>query len=183
MEKQNELEQKFRAALDHLIQELNGIRTGRATPALVENVNVSCYQSVLPLKAVASITVPDPRTLAVEVWDVTIAPDVERALNQADIGVAPRRDSNRIVLAIPPLTAERRTELQRAVGKRGEQAKISIRTIREDAMKTIQKKKEEENLSETLVEQEEKEIQKMVDVYNTHVVEAVQKKEHELSSV
>lgn len=178
-----ELEKQFRETLNHLMKELDGIRTGRASPALVENVKVGCYQSVMPLKAVASITAPEPRTLVIEVWDASITNDVERALRQADIGAQPKRDGNRLHLVLLTLSEERRHELIRVVGKRTESARISIRTIREDAMKSLSRRKEQEHLSETVVEQEEKEIQKLVDDANRSIGEMAEKKEEELRTV
>lgn len=177
------LEKRFQETYDHFTQELNGIRTGRASPALVENIKVPCYQSVLPLKAVASISTPEANELVIEAWDASVVSDVERILSQSDIGAQPRREGNRLHVVLPMLTEERRAEFIRVASKKSEAAKISVRSIREDAMKALQKQQEEDHVSETMIDQGKKEVQKLVDKENERIDDALKKKKAELTTI
>src|SRR3989339_1601455 len=128
---------QFQKAINHLTQELSGIRTGQATPAIVENVQVEAYGSIQPLKAVASISVADTRTIKMEVWDMSVIKAVEKALMNADLGMMPTVDGKSLRLNLPMMTDEQRQKMVKIVKEKLEETRISIRQIREEAKKEI----------------------------------------------
>lgn len=173
----------FDAVMRHLEQELIGIRTGRANPGLVENVTVTAYGSPMPLVQLASITTPDPRTIVVQPWDKNVLKDIERGLQQTDLGLTPMNDGTVIRLSIPALTEERRKEYLKLLNTKLEQARVSIRKIREDLLRTMRDAKQEGTLSENDLFSRQKELQKVIDDYGEKIETHGTKKEQEILTV
>ncbi len=171
------------AALKHLETELDAIRTGRANPALVENIQVMAYGSLMPLQQLATIQVPEPRVLVIQPWDAGTIKDIEKALSQSNLGITPVVDSKIIRLPFPAMTEERRKEMVKAVHEVAETVRVRIRSAREEAMKDIKKREADGDVSEDAAELERKELQQSVDAATAAVQNRVEKKEQELLTV
>lgn len=169
----------FEKSLEHLISEFAALQIGRASSALVEGINVEAYGSHQPIRNMAQITLPDARSIAITPWDKSIMGNIEKAITNANIGLTPINDGNCVRLNIPPLTEERRKETVKIVHRMAEEAKISIRNARHEALESIKK----EELSEDEQKRAEKELQEKVDEYNKKVEEHAKKKEHEIMTV
>ncbi len=153
----------FGAPLRHLDDVLRGIRTGRASPGLLEHVEVDAYGGRLRLKELARISAPDPRTLHVEPWDKSQLPLIEKAIATSSLGVNPVTSGAVVRVPLPPLTEDRRRELAKLVRQHIEDARIGVRQIREKMLKDLRAKKEEGTLSEDAFERERKNLQTDVD--------------------
>lgn len=173
----------FDAVVRHLEQELVSIRTGRANPGLVENVNITAYDNVMPLVQLASITTPDPKTIVIQPWDKNVLKDIERGLQQTELGLTPVNDGNVIRLAIPALTEERRKEYLKLLNAKVEQARVSVRKVREDHLRDLKNAKQEGTLSENDFFSQQKELQKIVDEYVEKIESHGTKKETEIMTV
>ncbi len=171
------------AALQHLETELDAIRTGRANPALVENIPVDAYGSTVPLQQLASISVPEPRVLVVQPWDPSTIKDIEKALSQSSLGINPVVDSKLIRLPFPSMTEERRREMVKSVGEIAETVRVRIRAAREDVMKDIKRREADGDVSEDAAENERTSLQESVDDTITTIQTRVTKKEEELMTV
>jgi ribosome recycling factor len=175
-------ENKIQKAVEHLETTLLGIRAGKANPALFNQVLVDYYGSQTPLTQVSSITSPDARTVLIQPWDKGLIQAVERAIMQANLGFTPQNNGETIRINIPPLTEERRKDLVKQSKHEGENARVSIRNARRDAIESI-KKLQKEGLSEDLVKDFEADIQKVVDKYSKNVDSILDKKEREILAV
>ncbi|MEO6833436.1 MAG: ribosome recycling factor [Chitinophagaceae bacterium] len=151
-------------AISHLESELTKIRAGKATPQIVDGIFVDYYGNATPLAQVANITVPDARTLSLQPWEKNMLAPIEKAIIAANIGLNPQNDGNFIRLYLPPLTEERRKELVKRVNGEGEQAKVSVRSVRRDAIEQI-KKLQKDGLSEDEAKDAEAAVQAMTDKY------------------
>ena len=178
-----DLEEKMKKALATVTREFSEIRGGRATPAFVEHVTVEYYGAATPLKQLAAVTAPEPHLLVIQPWDIKIAPEIEKAIQKASLGISPVVDGKIIRLPIPPLTGERREELTKLVHKMAEEGRVSIRTVRRDANETIKKLKHDKQVSEDEAFQSQEFIQKLTDRYIEQINALVKTKEHELHSV
>ena len=179
----DELEAKLVKTIESLQTELNGIRAGRASASLVENLLVESYGSKMPLKQVASITVSDAKSLAIQPWDRGNLAPIERAIAQSDLGLNPINDGTMIRLNIPPLSSERRDELVKLVGQRAEAAKVSIRNLRHEAMDQIGRQVKDKVISEDDSKRLEKTVQERVDHANGRVEQMLQAKEAGIKTV
>jgi ribosome recycling factor len=139
---------EFEHVLEFLKSELNGLRTGRANAAIVEDLPVEAYGGTMAVKGVASILVPDAKTIMIEPWDKTLTKEIEKGIRDAGIGVNPVVDGTRVRLTLPPLTEEGRKELVKIVGKKAEEARIGIRGVREDLKEAILKMEKDKEISE-----------------------------------
>lgn len=175
--------EKMEKSIHFLIEELKGIRSGRAHSSLVENIQVEYYGSNVPLKQIATISVPETRLIVIQPWDKNALQDIEKALLSSEIGVTPSNDGKIIRLALPQLSEEQRQNLAKLVHKKGEECKIAIRNIRREANHSIDKIKDEGHISEDDVEKAHKEIQKFTDEYIKKVDEIVAKKVDEIMEV
>lgn len=171
---------KMEKSVTLLSQELAKIRTGRASPALLDGIKVEYYGSLLPLNQVATINIPEPRLIVIQPWDKQTLGSIEKAINKADIGLTPNNDGNVIRLPLPPLTAERREELVKLNQKLGEECKIAIRNIRRDANNEIKKQEKEKKISEDESFKLQESVQKMTDEFIKKVDEIIKKKEKEI---
>lgn len=169
-------------AINHLEVELVKIRAGKATPNLVDGIVVDYYGNPTPINQVGNIGVADARTLTIQPWEKNLLQPIERAIIAANIGITPQNDGNMIRLFLPPLTEERRKELVKRSQAEGEHSKVSIRTIRRDAMEQI-KKLQKNGLSEDVCKDAEKEVQEMTDKFIILVDKHLAAKEKEIMTV
>ncbi len=164
-------------------EELSHIRTGRATPSLLDGIKVPCYGQEMPIKQLGNMSVPEPRLLVIQVWDRSIIGEVEKAIRKADLGLNPTSDGNVIRVAFPPLTEERRKDLVRLVKKLAEEGRVAIRNIRRDAIEKIRKMEKEGELPEDDAEKGKKKVQELTDEYIEKVDELLSAKEQEIMEV
>jgi len=174
---------KMKGAIGVLHEELGAIRTGRATPALLNRINVDYYGSTVPLNQLASFSVPEPRLLVIQPFDKNAIPAMERAIQQSDLGLTPSNDGNVIRLAFPPLTEERRNELIRVVKERSEEGRVAVRNVRRHHKEELERLEREHTISEDELRRAEKELQKLTDQYVAEVDQILGAKEKELSEV
>jgi ribosome recycling factor len=178
-----DLQHKMEVSFEHAKKEFAGLRTGRATTALLEPVVVDAYGSKMPLNQVASVSVPEPRLLSVSVWDKGLAKSVEKAIREANLGLNPMADGTLIRVPIPPLTAERRAELIKIAHKYAEHARVSIRNVRRDGNEALKKMEKDHVISQDEHRKYHDEVQKMTDQYIGKVDEALKHKEQEITQV
>ncbi len=171
---------RMQGALDVLDGELKGIRTGRATPSLVENLEVEYYGVPTPLIQLATISVPDPRSLLIKPFDRSLLKAIEKAILASDLGLTPNNDGQNIRLNLPPLTGERRKELVRLAHQRAEAAKVAIRNVRRDAIKDLKEAESEKMISEDERKRGENDLQKITDEFTGKVDDMLKEKEQEI---
>lgn len=179
----SELNQKCQDAVDHLHSEYAKIQTGRANVALVENVMVDSYGTKTPLKGLANISIPETKQIAIQPWNRDQLPNVEKALIEANLGLVPQNDGVVIRLNLPPMTEDRRKELVKLVHKFAEDARISVRNARHDALNILKAKEKDKEISEDLLRGKEKEVQEKVDGHNHKIEEAAKHKEEDVMTV
>ena len=172
--------EKMQKAVDHLKEDLNTIRTGMANANMLDRINVDYYGSPTPLKQIASISVQEGRTLVIKPYDPSSLRDIEKACNQADLGIAPQNDGSVIRLTVPKLTGDTRKEMTKKVSKLAEEAKVQIRNIRRDAMSAVKK---DETMDEDVQKDAEKEVQKLTDKYVKKIEEMADAKSKEVLKV
>ncbi|MGB3340663.1 MAG: ribosome recycling factor [bacterium] len=163
-----------------LAQELAKLRTGRASPALLDGIKVDYYGSTLPLNQVATVSIPEPRLIVIQPWDKASLGEIEKAIYKSAIGITPNNDGSVIRLSIPALTTERREELVKLTQKLGEDTKVAIRNIRREANTEIKKEEKNKNISEDASYNAHEEIQKITNEFISKVDEILQKKEKEI---
>lgn len=178
-----DLERRMSGAFDVFKEELGGLRTGRASISLLEPIQVEVYGSVMPLNNVASVSVPEPRMLAVQVWDQGNTKAVEKAIRDSGLGLNPMAEGTTIRVNIPPLTEDRRKDLIKVAGKYAEQARISIRNVRRDGMESLKKMEKDNEISEDERKRHEKDVQKSTDDAVGRVDETLATKEQEIMQV
>ncbi len=178
-----DIERRMKGAHEALRHEFAGLRTGRASSAMLEPVTVDVYGATMPLNQVASINVPEPRMVTVQVWDRNNVAAVEKAIRTADLGLNPMTDGQLIRLPIPELNEERRLELQKVAGKYAEQARVAIRNIRHHAMDELKKMEKSGDLSEDEHHLWADEVQKLTDKYVSDVDHILATKEEEILQV
>jgi ribosome recycling factor len=175
--------EKMTKAITVLKEELAGIRTGRATPALLSRIVVEYYGTQVPLQQLASFSVPEPRTLLVQPFDKNAIAGMERAIMASDLGITPSNDGNVIRLSFPPLTEERRRDLIRLVHQRGEEGRVAVRNIRRHSKEELERLERDASISEDELTRAEKELQKLTDQHVAEVDETVAHKEQELKEI
>lgn len=156
-------ESRMKGAVQSLEEDLAGIRTGRASPALIERLQVEYYGAPTPLIQLASISVPEPRSLLIRPFDASTLKDIERAILASDLGLTPNNDGKSIRLNIPPLTEERRRELVKVVHNRQEEARVAVRNVRRDSIRDLREFEHEKLISEDDRIRGEEELQKITD--------------------
>ena len=176
-------ENRMKKAVEVLRGEFAGLRTGRASTVLVEDIKVDYYGSVMTIKQIAQISVPEANQIVIQPWDVSVIPNVEKAIRNSDLGVQPQRDGNVIRVILPPLTEERRRELVKKAGKMAEQARIAIRNIRHEIIKELDKLKKEGGYSEDDIKRAKEELQKITDRFTKEVDNLLKKKEEEILTI
>ncbi len=168
--------------LEWLKQEYAGIRTGQATPALLDSIKVESYGTKVPLNQVGSVGVEDARTLRISVWDSGQIKEIERAISEADLGVSVATDSAGLRVIFPELTSERRVQLQKLAKQKLEEARVSVKSARDDVMKDIDKREKAGELSEDEKFSEKEQVQKQVDAANKSLDDLYQQKEQEIAN-
>lgn len=176
-------EEHMKKTLEMLVQELGGIRTGKASPALLDSLRVNYYGSMVPVKQIANVAVPDPRMITIQPWDRSLVQEIERAIRTSDLGLNPQNDGGVIRLPIPLLTEERRKDLVKVVKRIGEDSKVALRNVRRDSNDRIKKLEKEHDLSEDDMRHKQDAIQKLTDSFVHKVDEAVTAKEKEILEI
>jgi len=173
-------EEKMKKAFDSVTREFSEIRTGRASPHLVEGLHIDYYGTPTLLKQLASISVPDAHLITIQPWDVTAMPAIEKAIMQSNLGITPSNDGKVVRLSVPQLSKERRQELVKVVHKITEEGRISMRTIRRDAKELLEKMHKDKVITEDDKFRGIDELQKMVDKYIAKIDELLKSKEKEV---
>jgi ribosome recycling factor len=179
----SDAEERMKKAMESIGRELASIRTGKATPALLDGVKVDYYETMTPLSQVANISVPDPRLLVIQPWEKKLIPDIVKAIHKSDLGLNPQADANVVRLPIPPLTEERRKVLVKLVKKSAEDGKIAIRNIRRDANEALKKAEKAKGISEDESRKAQEHVQEITDEHIELLDEMVKKKEEEVMEV
>ncbi|MCA6446190.1 MAG: ribosome recycling factor [Sediminibacterium sp.] len=174
--------ESMQKGIAHLEAELVKIRAGKASPAMLDGINVDYYGAPTPINQVANVTILDARTVSIQPWEKNMLAPIERSIMAANIGITPQNDGNQIRLFMPPLTEERRKELFKKASAEGEQSKVAIRNIRRDAIEQV-KKLQKDGLSEDEAKDAETSIQELTDKYIVLVDKHLTAKEKEMMSV
>jgi ribosome recycling factor len=178
-----EAETRMKGAIQSLEEDLSGIRTGRASPALVERLLVEYYGMPTPLMQLATISVPEARQLLIKPFDATSIKAVEKAILASELGLTPNNDGKAIRLNIPPLTEERRRDLVKVVHSRLEESRIAVRNVRRDLIKDLREYEKEKLISEDDLKKAEEELQKLTDKYTQNIDAVGLHKEKEIMEV
>ncbi len=176
----SEIRGNMEKTVEHTVREFGRIRTGRATPALLDGITVEAYGSQLPLNQVATISVPQPRVLRLQPFDKGNMNVIEKAIQASDLGIMPRNDGHHVIVELPSPTEERREELAKQVRKKGEEMKVAIRNIRRDGKDQIELFEEEKEITEDDKDRGLKKLQEVTDEYIRKIDELVDKKEKEI---
>jgi ribosome recycling factor len=179
----DDLRDRMDKSVEALREDLMSVRTGRASPALVEKIPIEYYGTTTPLIQMASIAVPEPRLLVIRPWDPSALADIERALLKSDLGLTPMNDGTLIRLSIPRLTEERRRELVRLVSRRIEEARVSIRNLRRDALEDLREFEKEKLISEDEFYRGKDDLQEITDEYITQIDQIGEQKEKEVMEI
>ena len=174
-------ESRMKKAIEAANREFAEVRTGRAHPGLIEGLHVDYYGTLTLVKQIASISIPDPRTVIIQPWDVTVIPEIEKAVYNSKIGATPANDGKIVRLSIPPLSAERREELKKVVKDMAEKGRVSLRTIRRDANDRLKKMQADKTISEDESFKAQDAIQKLTDKYIKEVDSILEAKSRELT--
>jgi ribosome recycling factor len=179
----DELRDRMNKSVEVLQDDLLSIRTGRASPALVERLPVEYYGTPTPLNQMASIAAPEPRLLVIRPWDPVALPDIERAILKSDLGLTPMNDGKLIRLNIPRLTEERRRDLVKVVSRRVEEGRVSVRNLRRDALQDLKDFEKEKMISEDDFFRGKDDIQELTDEFIQQIDEIGKRKEEELMEI
>ena len=174
---------RMQKAINALSQELATIRTGRATPALVEHIRADYHGVPTPLNQMASISIPDAKMILIQPWDRSAIKEIEKAILKSDLGLNPTTDSNGIRIIIPPLTEERRKDLTKAVHKRVEETKVALRNIRRDGIENTRKAEKNKEISQDESKRGADQLQKLIDSYTEKANQISQDKEKEIMEI
>ena len=178
-----DLKRRMDGALDALSREFGGLRTGRASPSLLEDVVVNAYGGTVPLKQVAGVSVPEPRMLSVQVWDQNVTKAVEKGILESGLGLNPQTEGTVIRVPIPELNEERRAELSKVAGKYAEQARIAVRNVRRDGLEALKKAEKDGDIGQDEMHRQSDQVQKMTDEHVSKIDEALAQKEEEIMQV
>ena len=178
-----EIERKMARSIDALRRDLNTLRTGRATPSLIEDVSIDYYGTPTPLKQIASISAPDARAILVQPWDKQSLRDIERGLLKSEMGFNPSNDGNNITVPIPPLTQERRQELVRLLKRKLEDGKVSVRNVRRDGQDSLRKMERGKVISQDQNRRAQDQLQKATDNHTKLIDQVGSEKEAEIMQV
>ena len=176
----SDLQRRMHGAVEALKHDLVGLRTGRASTALLDHINVEVYGAQMPLNQVATVSVPEPRLLTVQVWDRSSVTPIEKAIQSAGLGLNPITDGQLLRLPIPDLTEERRKELAKLVGQYAEKARIAVRNVRRDGMDHLKQDEKKHAISEDERKRLETEVQKLTDQTISEIDDAAEAKEKEI---
>ena len=178
-----EMETRMTKSLDSMKHNINSLRTGRATPSLLDSIKVDAYGTFTPINQVGNVSAPESRLLVVQVWDKGLAKSVEKAIRDSDLGLNPSAEGSIIRVPIPDLTEERRRDLVKKGGEYCESAKIAIRNIRRDTLDSFKKMEKDKSLSEDQLKSLSEKIQKTTDTYTKKADEILESKSKEIMKV
>ena len=178
----HDTEEKMKKSLEIVGHNFASVRTGRANSGMVEHLKVEAYGSMMPMRQVANVTIPEPRTILLQPWDPTVLKSLEKAINDSDLGISPIVDGKMIRLSIPPLTRERREELVKIVHKLAEEGRVSMRSVRRDANDKIKQLEKDKTVTEDESFKTQTDVQKMTDRYIALIDQAQAAKEKELTT-
>ena len=179
----SEIEQRMEKTIDVFSENLSEIRAGRANPNILNKVNVEYYGTETPINQVAGISVPEPRMILIQPWDISILKEVEKAIQKADIGLNPMNDGKVIRLVFPELNEERRKEIVKDIKKMAEEAKVAIRSIRRDGIDSVKAAQKNSEITEDELNAAENKIQKITDEYIERIDKILSDKEKEIMSI
>ncbi len=177
------LTEQLQKNLDHFASELNSVRAGRANPRLLDKIMVDYYGTMTPLNQMANISAPDPRTIAISLWDISALKDVLKAIQSSDLGLNPSDDGKVIRLFVPAPTEERRLELVKMVKKFAEDTRVTMRNGRRDCLDEFKKLKNEKKITEDELKTAETEVQKILNNFTDKVEKMLEQKEKEITEV
>ena len=175
--------EKFNEVIDHLKTELAKLRTGRANPAMIEDVKVDYYGQPMPVKGIGSISVPEPRQLVIQPWDKNALQPIEKAIRDAGLGLNPTNEGDKLRITVPELTEERRKELTKVAGKIAEGSRVRVRNIREEILKQAKADEDSGKISEDEMSRTKEGLQKTVDDYNQKIKTLAETKEKEIMTI
>ncbi len=175
--------ERMQKSIESMKRDFMGIRTGRATPAILDTIKVSAYGQDMPIKQLASISVPEPRMIVIQPWDKGVLSEIEKAIQKSDLGINPTNDGKLLRLVFPPLTEERRKELVKVVKKRGEEGKVAVRSIRRDAIDYLKEMEKEGDISEDDCHRGQDEIQELTNKFTDQVDKVLEAKEKEILEI
>ncbi len=178
-----EAERKMGQSIEAMRRDISTLRTGRATPALIEDLSVDYYGSPTPLKQIASISAPDARAIMVQPWDRQSLRDIERSLTQSEMGFNPSNDGNVITVPIPPLTQERRQEMVRLLKRKAEDSKVAVRNVRREGVDSLRKMERDKSISQDENRRSQDTLQKTTDAHIKAIDEVSATKEAEIMEV
>jgi ribosome recycling factor len=179
----DDVRERMAKSVDALQEDLHAIRTGRASPVLVEKLPVEYYGTIMPLNQLAGIAAPEPRLLVIRPWDASSLADIERAIQKSDLGLTPISDGKLIRLNIPRLTEERRRDLVKVVARRVEEARVSIRNLRRDALQDLKEYEKEKLISEDDYYQGRDKVQELTDRFIEKIDQIGERKEAEIMEI
>ena len=179
----SEAEANMKKTLEIVKKEYASMRAGRATPALLDKVNVNYYDTPTPVSQMANITAPEARLLVIQPWDKSSLPEIEKAIMKSDLGINPASDGTVIRLAIPQLTQERRQELVKVIRKKAEEGRVAVRNVRRDANDALKAKEKKGDISEDDLRRTQDEVQKMTDKFIKDIDQITVNKEQEITQV
>jgi len=179
----NEAKAQMEKAVEAMRREFTSVRTGKATPALLDTVRVDAYGSKMPINQVATVSAPEPRMLTVQPWDKSLLSHIEKAIQTAELGLNPANDGNIIRVPIPQLTEERRKDMVKLLHKLAEEGRVAIRHARQEANKDLKKKQGSHEISEDESHRQMELVQKLTDEYIDKIEHLLKAKEHEVMEV
>ena len=178
-----EYESKMKKTIEVLQAQYSAIRAGRANPSVLDQIKVDYYGTPTPLNQIASVSVPDPRTLLIQPWDATVLKLIEKAIMSSELGIHPTNDGRFLRLVFPQPTEERRKELIRLVYKQAEESKVAIRNIRREAVEKFKAQKKKGEITEDDMTDTEKDLQKLTDKFISEIDKTAEKKEAEIKEI
>ncbi|MDE2509934.1 MAG: ribosome recycling factor [Elusimicrobia bacterium] len=177
------MEEAMKDRLAKMGKDMSNMRTGRANPMMLESVKVEAYGSLVPLKQVAAVSVPEARTLEIRPWDPSTLQDLEKALQKADIGAMPQNDGKMLRISLPMMTEDRRKDLVKSLKKLGEEFKVGVRNERQDALNKVKKSFQAKEITEDALRLHETRIQKLTDAFTKQIEDSIAVKEKEILTV
>lgn len=180
---QSACEERMKKTISSLRDEFNGVRTGRASPALLDKIRVDYYGQKTPISQVATISVPEARLIVIQPWDRTLFSEIEKAILRSELALNPSNDGKVIRIAIPPLTEQRRKELAKTAKAIAEQSRVAVRNIRRDGLEDLKKMQSKDHVPEDQIKKEEEELQKLTDSYISQISKVLEEKEKEIMEV
>ncbi|MFB3144089.1 MAG: ribosome recycling factor [Candidatus Methylomirabilales bacterium] len=176
----NRIETSMKNGVEATVRDFTGVRTGRASAALLQGITVECYGTSTPLQQVASVAIPETRLMTIQPWDQSLLSAIEKAILKSDLGITPSSDGRVVRIAIPPLTEERRKELVRIVRRMAEEGRVAIRNVRRDGNEKLKALEKQKQISEDDVKKGTESVQKLTDKYIKEIEAALTNKEKEI---